>query len=77
MKLKKDDHVVTAFAENASGPGWTNQPIWVVVRNRGGDLRMECIQPRDQTRDMILLYGPSQASHGAMTAAVRRKVEGK
>lgn len=23
--------IVTAWAESASGPGWANQPVWVLV----------------------------------------------
>lgn len=56
-KVKKGKiDVVTAFAEPACGPGWSNSPVWVICRNCDGSFYMECIQPEDQTRDMRLLY---------------------
>ena len=63
--------IVTAYAEGAAGPGWANSPIWVIVRGLDGSLRQECIQPSEQTRDMVTLYGVSQAAHAGMCAAVR------
>lgn len=46
FKLGKHDKVVTAYAERASGPGWGNSPIWVIIRsNLDGAYRQECIQP--------------------------------
>src|SRR5438552_91090 len=51
MILADDDAIVTAYAESAAGPGWANSPIWVIVRRRDGNLRMECLQPDEQTRD--------------------------
>ena len=64
--------VLTAYAEGASGPGWANQPIWVIVRDGNGALRQECIQPERQTAEMLTLYRISQSAHLAMTAAVER-----
>jgi hypothetical protein len=55
--LEPEDQVVTVYAEPASGPGWSNTPLWVVVRNRmEGRLRMECVQPEFQTDVMHTLY---------------------
>lgn len=71
MKLDKHDHIVCAYAEHASGPGWSNAPIWVIVRDaRDGSLRQECIQPDDQTLEMYALYAVSAAAHVSMTRAV-------
>jgi len=67
----KDDRIVTAYAESAAGPGWANQPIWVIVRGRDGALREECIQPDEQTDWMYALYAVSAAAHGSMVKAVR------
>jgi hypothetical protein len=65
--------VLTAFAESASGPGWANSPIWVVVRKNGtSEYMVRCIQPGEQTEEMITLYTISQAAHLAMKKAVRR-----
>lgn len=66
-----DKHVVCAFAETAAGPGWANRPIWVILRDRNGDLSQECIQPDQQTHAMALLFKASNAMHVEMTHAVR------
>lgn len=71
MDLKERDRIIAAFAERASGPGWANQPIWVLVRDGdNSDLRLECIQPDEQTAEMAYLYDVSVAAHSAMTSAV-------
>lgn len=68
--IKKSDHIVTAFAERAAGPGWANAPIQVVVMNADKKLRIEWLQPSEQTREMITLYSISEAVHLEMRAAV-------
>jgi hypothetical protein len=64
--------VVAAYAESAGGPGWGNTPIWVLVQDRDGTYTVDCIQPSDQTEEMVTLYRVSQAAHLAMTGAVKR-----
>lgn len=72
MTLGKHDHILTAYAERANGPGWANAPVWVIVRSQlDGSLRQECLQPDEQTSDMQTLYRVSEAAHVAMTAAAR------
>lgn len=76
MKLSEHDHIVTAYAESASGPGWGNSPIWVIIRSSlDGSFRQDCIQPSEQTAEMQHLYHVLQAAHLAMTGAVRRALE--
>lgn len=78
LKLDKDEYVVTAYAKSASGPGWSNMPVWVIIKSSfDGKLREECIQPFDQTDDMRILYNVSQAAHEAMTGAVSRSIKKK
>lgn len=69
---KKGDHVVTAFAEPAAGPGWANSPVWVIVRGQDGALRQECLQPEEQSAAMRALYTVSAAAQAAMTREVER-----
>jgi hypothetical protein len=71
MKLQPRETIVTAYAESASGPGWANSPVWVIVRAEDHTLRQECIQPDEQTSEMRILYSVSQAAHIAMTREVR------
>ncbi len=81
MKLEKHDHIVTAYAERASGPGWANAPVWCVVRSGlDGTFRLECLQPVEFSSEIATLYNLSAAAHDAMTHAVRshmRKIKTK
>lgn len=67
--------IVAAWAESASGPGWANAPVWVLVRERDGTLRLDCLQPSEQTHAMHLLYRVSACATAEMTAAVRAHLE--
>jgi hypothetical protein len=62
--------VICAWAETCSGPGWANSLIWVVERDENGKLSQRAIQPEDQTRDMVALFGVSAACSSAMKRAV-------
>jgi len=70
--IAEGETIITAFAESASGPGWANSPVWVIVRGIDFRIRMECIQPDDQSSEMRTLYGVSQAAHLYMTGTARR-----
>lgn len=70
MKRKPGDWIITVYAQSANGPGWANQPLWVVVRGIDGVIREECLQPAEQSRDMLVMYGISEAVSGAMRKAV-------
>lgn len=77
-RIGEHDHVVTAWAESANGPGWANQPVWFLIRSAlDGSFRVDCLQPREQSRDMHLLYKISEDTHRAMVSAVRRELAPK
>lgn len=68
--------IVTAYAEPASGPGWSNAPIWVITRDGNNVLHQECIQPDAQTPEMAALYAVSTAANASMVRLIeaqRRK----
>ena len=75
LELDENDHIVCAYAEYASGPGWANRPIWVIVQDGDKNLRRECIQPDDQSLAMTTLYRVSNEAHRSMTIAVRSELE--
>ncbi len=77
LHLKPHDYIVAAYAEPCSGPGWRNSPIWVVVQDGDKNLRMECIQPKFQTAQMMDLYRISAIIHSEMTGAVSRATDEK
>ena len=68
--LKDGDTFITAYAQYAKGPGWRNCPVWVIIRERGGALREECLQPEEQGNGIASLYDFSALAHQKMLAAV-------
>lgn len=62
--------IITAWAENCSGPGWNNQLVWYIWRDESGKLHQDCLQPEQQTSDMRTLFGVSSAVNHQMTLAV-------
>jgi hypothetical protein len=76
LRLADTDNVVAAWAESAAGPGWSNQPIWVLVKSRlDGALRIECLQPHEQTHELMTLYRVSEAAHRALTRAAEAAIQ--
>lgn len=72
-ELAEGEYIISAWAEDVSGPGWSNQPIWVLIGSRGGSrYRQECIQPKDQTPELRMLFAFSALAHSQMVAQVRR-----
>ena len=71
-RLSKHDCVVTAFAQVANGPGWSNTPLWVIVQDGNGKLRRECLQPEEQTEVIHLLYALSNTMNAQLTNEVER-----
>jgi hypothetical protein len=71
------DQIVTVWGTYANGPGWANQPMWVIVRNQfTGALRQECIQPEDQTYDMHMMFNISANVSTHLVNAVTKAVQG-
>ena len=70
MKLNEHDHIIAVVAEPASGPGWANTPLWIIVQNGNGKLRRECLQPDEQSNGIRVLYATAAAAHGAMVREV-------
>lgn len=72
-RLRHTEYVATAFAESASGPGWANKLVWVIVCDRlDGSLRRISIQPDEQSDDMRMFHAVNEAAHAAMTGAAER-----
>lgn len=76
-KLTKYEHVVAVVPESCEGPGWSNRVIWVFVRDGDGKLRMEALQPEEQTETMYLMFDTLESAHGVMLAEVRRALKPK
>lgn len=69
--LAKGEEVVTAWAERASGPGWSNQLVWAFVRGLSGDYRLIALQPTEWQASPTLsaLFGVSAVVSEDMRAA--------
>lgn len=79
IALEPGERVVTAWAERASGPGWTNMPLYVLIGNSNGAYRIETLQPEDWGRDagFVALYNVAESAHTAMLTAVRCWMRGE
>jgi hypothetical protein len=73
--FREGDTVITAYPESCSGPGWANWPVWVIVRDREGKLRSECLQPEQQSAEMGVLFGVCEKAHAAITNETRRQLK--
>lgn len=71
MKIKKSEHIVTAFAQTKFGPGWLNPLIIVVVKDAKGKYREECLQPEEQTKEMCILFKISKHVNDALVSQVK------
>jgi hypothetical protein len=50
LKLNKNDIILCVYPECASGPGWSNTILFVVIKDTcSGIIREECIQPEEQS----------------------------
>lgn len=70
LRLHEGERIVAVVPEYASGPGWSNTPLWVYVRDLSGVIREFAIQPQEQTLEMLLLFKILEAAHTAMRDAV-------
>jgi hypothetical protein len=68
--------VVTAWAEKASGSGWINRIVWVLLQRRGtNQYRVECLQPEEQGAETRLLFNVSALVSAEMGALAGRDLE--
>jgi len=70
--LGKGESLVTAWAEHASGPGWSNYVIFGIVRTSEGKLVEFSVQPEEQTPEMRTLFSVSRVANEEMTEHVAR-----
>ena len=69
--LRKHEHIVTAWAEHAAGPGWANLPLWLLIQDGDGKLRIDWLQPDEQSAAIVALFGVSARVAADMTNHVR------
>ena len=70
IELQRDERIVAVVPEYCFGPGWANPLVWVYIVDSIQRLRIEAIQPEDQTPKMRTLFGVGAAACGALVGAV-------
>lgn len=74
MKLGENEYIVAAWPSMASGPGWSNMHINVLVFNREKNChQIETIQQQGMKADEMLLFSTALASHTAFTEVVKKR----
>lgn len=57
LVLEADEQIVAVVPEIAAGPGWSNMPVWVhIVGQSGQRYRCECLQPQEQSQEMLAMF---------------------
>ena len=71
--IQGNPSVLTAWAEEYKGPGWSNRLVWALLQegNNNG-LSLFAFQPEDQTSLMQALFDVSAACAKAFTNAVHQ-----
>ena len=76
MKLKNSEYIVTAYAEPCGGPGWSNSPVAVIIKDKEtGVIREDMIQPEEQSATMLEIYGFSALAHSKMVREAKRVID--
>ena len=76
IKLTENEMVVCAYAEKASGPGWSNCPVFVVIENKCTcGIRTECIQMDQQSEEMLTIYDIAAEVHETMLRMAKMMVK--
>lgn len=56
MTVLEGDHIAAAWCERCSGPGWSNDIVWVLVQSKDGELRVDSMQPHEQQLGIETLH---------------------
>ena len=73
--LHRGERIVAVVQERCQGPGWSNSVVWVYIASQDGRLRMDCLQPSEQTHEMHALFDVGAAMCRALVDAVSQEME--
>ena len=76
IRLERGEQIVAVVCENASGPGWHNQPTKVLIVNyyeRGEQMRVEWLQPDEISDSLCVLFPLAAKMHEQLVAALNVK----
>lgn len=71
-EIMSEPTIVAAWAEPARGPGWSNWPVWYLERAFDSTLTIKCLQPDEQSGEVLTLYNLCAEAHKALIGAVDR-----
>lgn len=72
LHIQSGDRIVSAWAENARGPGWQNQLFIVLVEQHSdGKMRVESVQMREATPCMIAIFDICAAAHKSLMDSMK------
>lgn len=69
--------IVAVVPEYCSGPGWTNTPVWVIWVDSEHKLHRDCLQPHEQSAELLTLFKIGAVVNERLIAAVERMNRGK
>lgn len=75
--LLPGETVECVYAQRASGPGWHNRPLWVIVSDQFGNMRRVCIQPVDHGPHLAGIYAIACEVHAYLVGAVTEQLAPK
>ena len=70
LRLAPDEEIIAVVPKRVSGPGWSNWPVLVYIRDSSDRLRTEYIQPDEMPHDLLVLFDAGEAMCNALKAAV-------
>ena len=56
IKLKHGEWIFAVVPVVRFGPGWANKPVYVYIDNGSGVVRTECLQPSEQSIELLKLF---------------------
>lgn len=68
--MSQHETIICAWCEYASGPGWANAPVWIIVQDGDGKLRRECVQPDKQGKLLHQIYPLCAEMHSLLLRAL-------
>jgi hypothetical protein len=71
IPLNNDWNLVTAWGEECTGSSWRNDIVWALVARAGtSEYKMLCLQPSEQTPQVMALVKISHTINQSMCAQV-------
>lgn len=77
FELGERDVIIGVRTDYASGPGWSNAPLWIYVQDGDQHIRQECLQPEEQPELTRRVYAALEALQNAVLRDVKMHLTGR